>query len=175
MGYLLRDGGHVHPEPLRSLLQLFNVHLQEQRDDAFTWFSVTRRLKRSISEHLQQLYCSQQHLFTQQRVVIHISCKLRDQLNIKVKSNNGPGAEPSPWKPNLKDTSKVQLEQSCCCLTWAGPKLHTHRPDKTTCSSYLAALRAFLLSADAGRLKRSALFCNLCSEKDGGSEEAAPL
>lgn len=30
---------------------------------------------------------------------------------------------------------------------------------------YLAARIAFLLSADAGRLKRSALFCNLCFKK----------
>lgn len=30
---------------------------------------------------------------------------------------------------------------------------------------YRAALMAFLLSEDAGRLKRSALFCSLCSTK----------
>lgn len=38
---------------------------------------------------------------------------------------------------------------------------HSHTPNN---SNYLAARNAFLLSADAGRLKRSALFCNLCKK-----------
>lgn len=83
-GYLLRDGGHVHPEALRSLLQLFDVHLQEQRDDALTWVHlVLRRLKRSFSEHLQQLYCSQRHLFTKQSIFSYTSWKFKRSTHRK--------------------------------------------------------------------------------------------
>lgn len=37
--YLLRDGGNVHPEPLRPFLQLINVHLRQQKQHIYLVFS----------------------------------------------------------------------------------------------------------------------------------------
>lgn len=40
ISYLLRDGGDVHPEPLRPFLQLINVHLRQQKQHIYLVFSI---------------------------------------------------------------------------------------------------------------------------------------
>lgn len=79
----------------------------------------------------------------------------------KAKSRPGEGLEASEGKLNLKETSRIKL-------TWLStlmPMLSMNPVHLVSEKTHRAARMAFLLSAVAGTLKRSALFCSLCKQK----------